>query len=101
MKNSEIYKTAILAVIGCQEDPETDGLSVDALCEVLYKLTQDWYWSRYSEKDEEAKAEEAKAKEALEHEEALKEIRRVSEENSAKLAAAINDDMNTFRRRLD
>jgi hypothetical protein len=76
MKNSEIYKISILAVIGWQEKYK---LGEDNFCEVLYKLTQDWYWSRVAEKDEEAKAAEAKAKEALEHEEALKEIRRVSE----------------------
>lgn len=66
MKNSDIYQTAILAVICWQENPETDGLSEDDLCGVLYKLTQDWHWSLEAEKDEEAKATEAKAKEALE-----------------------------------
>ena len=96
MKNSEIYKTAIMAVISCQDNPVTEGLSDDDFCEVLYKLTQDWKWSHEAELEADAKAEEAKAKE-----EALKEIRRVSEANNAKLAAAINDDMNTLRRRLD
>jgi len=59
MKNSEIYKIAILSVISWHENVVTDDLRADTLCEVLYKLTQDWYWSRYAEKDEEAKAEEA------------------------------------------
>jgi uncharacterized phage-associated protein len=77
MKNSEIYKIAILAVICWQEDPVTPELSKDNFCEVLYKLTQDWYWSRAAEKDEEAKAQDAKAKEALEQ--MQEEMRRVSE----------------------
>lgn len=56
MKNSEIYKTAILALLFREKDMETSELSEDDLCEVLYKLTQDWYWSRESEKNEAAKA---------------------------------------------
>ena len=49
MKNSEIYKVAILAVVDWQDNPATDELSADNFCEVLYKLTQDWYWSREAE----------------------------------------------------
>ena len=58
MKNSEIYKAAIQAFLAHEESTETE-LSDDDFREVLYKLTQDWYWSRYAEKGEEAKAKEA------------------------------------------
>ena len=58
MKNSEIYKIAILALLEREGNLGARELSGYALCEVLYKLTQDWYWSRYAEKDEEAKAKE-------------------------------------------
>lgn len=58
MKNSEIYKTAILALLDLAEVTGKRELSDNDLCEVLYKLTQDWYWSLEAEKDEEAKAKE-------------------------------------------
>lgn len=58
MKNSEIYKIAILALLEREEITGNRDMSPDTICEVLYKLTQDWYWSREAEKDEEAKANE-------------------------------------------
>ena len=93
MKNSEIYKIAILAVIGWHEKYE---LSEDSFCELLYKLTQDWKWSHEAELEADAKAEEAKAKE-----EALKEIHRVSEAYSEKTATSLNDEMNELRRKIE
>ena len=52
ISKSEIYKTAILALIAREDNEQTAEMNEDDFCEAIYVLSNDYHWALESEKQD-------------------------------------------------